>query len=128
MDYLLECLRSHPLSNDQKVGNHRVEIKTSGDFENDPQGAMDALAQSGFMVFVISDKWYDSERSQKEWRFAKDMDKPMVYLIRESGRTRFRTDMFTPNLIGTINDYGDMKKTRTYLQAFITAYEKNLEE
>ncbi len=114
------------MSNDQKVGNHRVEIKTSGDFENDPQGAMDALAQSGFMVFVISDKWYDSERSQKEWRFAKDMDKPMVYLIRESGRTRFRADMFTPNLIGTINDYGDMKKTRTYLQAFITAYEKNL--
>ena len=55
------------------------------------------------------------------------MDKPMVYLIRESGRKRFRADMFTPNLIATINDYGDTKKTSMYLQAFIVAYEKNLE-
>jgi len=115
------------LSNDQKVGKHKIEIKTSGDFENDPEGAMDALAQSGFMIFMISDKWYDDERAQKEWRFAKDTDKPMVYIFNESGRKRFRADMFTPNLIGTINDYGDTEKTGRYLQAFIAAYEKNLE-
>ena len=107
---------------------HKIEIKTSGDFENDPQGAMDALEQTGFMVFMISDSWYDNKRTQKEWRFAKDMDKPMVYIIRESGRKRFRPDMFTTNLVGTINDYGDGKETSRYLQAFIATYQKNLEE
>jgi len=106
---------------------HKIEIKTSGDFENDPEGAIDALSHSGFMIFMISDKWYDDERAQKEWRFAKDMDKPMVYILNESGRKKFRADMFTPTLIGTINYYGDMKKTGTYLQAFIAAYEKNLD-
>ncbi len=108
--------------------NHKIEIKTSGDFDNDPQGAMDALGQSGFIVFIISDSWYDDKRAQKEWRFAKDMDKPMVYIIKENGRKRFRADMFTPNLVATINDYGDIKKTGNYLQAFVAAYEKNLNE
>lgn len=108
--------------------NRKIQIKTSGDFENDPEGAMAALAQSGFMIFMISDNWYDDERAQKEWRFAKDTNKPMVYILNESGRKRFRADMFTPNLIGTINDYGDTEKTGIYLQAFIAAYERNLDE
>jgi len=107
---------------------YKAEIKTSANFENDPQGAMDALSQTGFIIFVISDSWYDDERAQKEWRFAKDLDKPMVYIIRESGFKRFRPDMFTPNLIGTINDYGDTEKTSTYIQALIIAYGKNLED
>jgi len=106
--------------------DYKTEIKTSGDFENDPQGAMDALDHSEFIVFVISDSWYDDKRSQKEWRFAKDLDKPMVYIIRESGFKRFRPDMFTPNLIGTINDYGDSEKTSRYIKALIVAYQKNL--
>lgn len=114
------------MSNENKIGNHRIEIKTSGDFENDPQGAMDALEQTGFIIFMISDGWYDDDRAQKEWRFAKDSDKPMVYILNESGRSRFRADMFTPNLIGTINDYGNTEETSRYLQAFIAAYEKNL--
>jgi len=108
--------------------DYKTEIKTSGDFENDPQGAMDALDQSGFIIFMISHSWYDDERAQKEWRFAKDLDKPMVYIIRESGFKKFRPDMFTPNLIGTINDYGDTEKTSRYLQAFIAVYKKNLED
>ncbi len=108
--------------------NNKVEIKTSSDFEDDPQGAMDALEQSGFLVFIISDGWYDDERAQLEWRFAKDMNKPMIYIIKESGFKRFRQDMFVPNLVATINDYGDTEKTSTYLQAFITAYEKNLKK
>lgn len=108
--------------------DYEVKIKIPGDFKNDPQGAMDALEQTGFIVFMISDSWYDDERAQKEWRFAKDMDKPMAYILTESGRKRFRPDMFTPNLIGTINDYGDAKKTATYMQAFIEAYTKNLEK
>lgn len=108
--------------------DHTIEIKTSGDFENDPQGAMDALEQSGFIVFMISKDWYDNKKSQKEWRFAKDMNKPMIYIIKESGFKKFRPDMFTPNLVGTINDYGDAEKTTTYLQAFIAAFQKNLED
>jgi len=109
------------------MNDYKAEIKTSSDFENDPQGAMDALEQTGFIIFVISDSWYDDKRAQKEWRFAKDLDKPMLYIIRESGFKRFRPDMFTPNLIGTINDYDDTKKTSRYIQAFIAAYQKNLE-
>lgn len=105
----------------------KLDVKTSGDFENDPEGALDALEKTGFMVFVISDSWYDDERAQNEWRFAKDIDKPMLYIIREDGKRRFRPDMFTPNLVGTINDYGDTEKTTTYLQAFIAAFEKNLD-
>ena len=94
---------------------YKVDIKISGDFDDDPQGAMDALDHSEFIAFVISDSWYDDERAQKEWRFAKDLDKPMVYIISESGFKRFRPDMFTPNLIGTINDYGDDYQTTELL-------------
>lgn len=107
---------------------YKREIKTSADFKDDPQGAMDALDKSGFMVFMISKNWYEDKRAQKEWRFAKDMGKPMIYVIHKSGRDKFRADMFTSNLIATINDYGDAKKTARYVQAFIAAYEKNLDD
>ena len=107
---------------------YKAEIKTSGDFENDPQGAMDALDKSGFAIFMISKKWYTDKRAQKEWRFAKDMKKPMVYIVLKDGREGFREDMFTETLIGTINNYGDskdeMSKTAIYLQAFMSAYVK----
>jgi len=112
----------------KKETRYKREIKTSGDFENDPQGAMDALDKSGFIVFMIGKGWYDDKRAQKEWRFAKDMKKPMIYIIKENGRARFRPDMFTSNLIATINHYGDSEMTGKYLQAFVTAYEKNLDE
>ena len=103
-----------------------MDIKTSGDFENDPNGAMDALDKSGFLVFMITESWYNDKRAQTEWRFAKDMDKPMIYIIDESGRRGFHPEMFTPNLVATINHYGDMEKTGKYLQAFIAANQENL--
>ena len=34
----------------------------------------------------------------------------------------------SPSLIGTINDYGDTKKTGNYLMAFIAAFEKNMDD
>ena len=108
--------------------NYKREIKTYGDFENDPEGAIDALAKTGFAIFMITEKWFDDPRAQKEWRFAKDMKKPMVYIISESGRAHFRADMFTDTLIGTINDYGDTKKTGNYLEAIIQAFIHNVEE
>jgi len=112
----------------KKEIRYKREIKTSSDFENDPQGAMDALDKSGFIVFMIGKEWYDDKRAQKEWRFAKDMDKPMLYIIKEDGIARFRPDMFTPNLVATINHYGDSEMTGKYLQAFVTTFEKNLDE
>ena len=103
-----------------------MDIKISNDFENDPQGAMDALDKSGFLVFMITESWYGDKRAQNEWRFAKDMDKPMIYIIDESGKKGFHAEMFTPNLVATINHYGNMEKTGKYLQAFIAAYLENL--
>lgn len=102
-------------------------IKTSQDFENNPQGAIDALEKTGFAVFMITKAWYTDKRAQKEWRFAKDMKKPMLYIISESGRDDFRADMFTDNLIGTINHYGDSVKTGYYLTAIVAAFERNLD-
>ena len=113
------------MSKTEKVGKHNVEIKTSSDFENDPQGAMDALEQTGFAVFMITKYWYDDKRAQKEWRFAKDMKKPMIYIISQNA-IPLHPEFFTESLIGTINDYGDTEKTATFLQAMMAAYEKNL--
>jgi len=107
---------------------HKTEIKTSGDFENDPQGALDALEQSGFAIFMVTKSWYVDSRAQKEWRFVKDMKKPMVYIIREDGIADFRKDMFTESLIGIINDYGNSEKTANYLRAMMAAYMENSDE
>ena len=37
--------------------NYHREIKTSGDFENNPNAAIDALSKAGFAVFMISKKF-----------------------------------------------------------------------
>ncbi len=108
--------------------NYKAEIKTSGDFKHDPQGAIDALEKSGFAVFMIGKNWYTDKRAQKEWRFAKDMKKPMLYIIAQDGIAGFRTDMFTETLIGTVNHYDDMNETGNYLQAIMAAYMKNLDD
>jgi len=34
--------------------NYKREIKTSGDFKHDPEGAIDALSKTGFAIFMIS--------------------------------------------------------------------------
>lgn len=112
----------------EKISKHNIEIKTSGDFENDPQGAIDALDKTGFAVFMITKAWFDDKRAQKEWRFAKDLGKPMLYIIdKEQGVEAIQPWLYdVPLLIGTINHYGDMKKTASYVQGIIVAYEMNL--
>lgn len=107
---------------------YKTEIKTSGDFEHDPQGALDALEKTGFAVFMIGKSWYADKRAQKEWRFAKDIKKPMLYILAQDGIAEFRKDMFTESLIGIVNDYGDTEKSANYLQAIMAAYIKNLDE
>ena len=110
--------------------NYKREIKTSGDFEHDPEGAIDALSKTGFAIFMISKNWFDDPRAQKEWRFAKDMKKPMVYVFDKTTKypveNKFLLDV--PTLIGTINDYGDTKKTANYVNALIQAFTRNLDE
>ena len=107
---------------------YKTEIKTSADFEGDPQGALDALESTGFAIFMIGKNWYADKRAQKEWRFAKDMKKPMLYILAQDGIAGFREDMFTDTLIGTVNDYGNTEQTGHYVQAIMAAYIKNLDE
>ncbi len=110
--------------------NYKREIKTSGDFENDPNAALDALSKTGFAIFMISKNWFDDQRAIKEWRFARDMNKPMVYIFKREKNfcveNKFLFD--APSLIGTIYDNGNTEEISIYLQGFIAAYEKNLDE
>ena len=100
---------------------HEFEILTSDNFENDPNSAVDALAKTGFAVFMVSKQWFQDERAKKEWRFANDSKKPLVYIFRdmeEIVKEPMLSEMMTaPTLIGTINHYGDSKTTGTYLSA-----------
>ena len=109
---------------------YRREIKTSGDFENDPNAALDALSQTGFAIFMITEKWFDDPRAQKEWRFARDMNKPMLYIFDKTKKFQVENKFLldAPSLIGTVNDYGDLKKTGNYVLAIMAAFEKNLDE
>jgi len=100
-----------------------VEIKSSDQFENDPEGALDALSKTGFAIFIISETWLKDERAQKEWRFAKDLKKPMLYIFRNPDKLKLPASVFdVPHLIGTINDYGDFDQTKVYVGAIMEAY------
>jgi hypothetical protein len=113
-------------SNDTDSKKHTLSIKTSGDFENDPEGAIDALDKTGFALFMISKHWFSDERAIKEWRFARDANKPMIYIFRDVKEIikepQLYNLMIAPTLIGTINDYGDTKQTGIYIQAMIASY------
>lgn len=112
---------------------HKMTIKTSDDFKNDPEGAIDALDATGFALFMINKKWFDDTRAIMEWRFAKDHGKPMIYIFRDNKeivKNPLLSEMMSaPTLIGTINDYGDTVVTGNYIQAMIAAYckEHNIE-
>jgi len=105
---------------------HNLSIKTSGDFENDPQGAVDALDKTGFALFMINKGWFSDERAVKEWRYAKDIKKPMIYIFRDVAE--FINEpllvelMQVCTLIGTINDYGNTEDTGKYIQAMIASF------
>ena len=112
------------------MNNYHREIKTSGDFDNDPNAALDALSKTGFAIFMISKNWFEDQRAIKEWRFAKDMNKPMVYIFKREKNfcveNKFLFD--APSLIGTIYDNGDTEEIGVYLQAFVAAFERNLDK
>ena len=103
-----------------------MDIKTSGDFENNPEGALEALDATGFAIFMISEKWFDDDRAVKEWRYARDVKKPMIYVFRDTKKLveipKLAELMMVQTLIGTVNDYGDTEATGKYIQAMIAAY------
>jgi hypothetical protein len=109
-----------------KSKKHKMEIKTSGDFANDPEGAVDALDKTGFAIFMINEKWFDDHRAIMEWRYAKDIGKPLLYIFRDNEiivkNPLLAEMMAAPSLMGTINDYGDTEKTGTFVQAIIAAF------
>ena len=98
--------------------NYHREVKTSGDFKNDPNAALDALSKTGFAIFMISKNWYDDPRAIKEWRFAREKN----FCV----ENKFLFD--APSLIGTIYDNGNTEEISRYLQGFIVAYEQNLDD
>jgi len=108
----------------------KKEFKASYEFDNDPEGAIDALSKSGFAIFMIGKSWFEEKRAINEWRFAKDMGKPMLYIFKREKNfcveNKFLFDV--PSLIGTIYDTGNTEETARYVQAIILAYEKNLIE
>ena len=110
----------------KKNEKHNLSIKTSGDFEHDPEGALDALDATGCAIFMISEKWFEDKRAVKEWRYARDAKKPMIYIFRNTEKLvkipKLEELMMAPTLIGTINDYGDTEATGKYIQAMIAAF------
>jgi len=114
------------MSEDKK---HHLSIKTSGDFENDPEGALDALDATGFALFMINKNWFADIRAVQEWRYAMEIGKPMIYIFRDNEEIikepLLLKMMQYPHLIGTVNDYGDTEKTGRFIQALIAAYCEN---
>ncbi len=103
--------------------NKKFNVKISGDFEDDPLGALDALDKTDVAVFFISKAWFDDPRAQNEWRHVKDLGKPMIYIFDKTKKYDVENKFLlnVPNLCGTVNYYGDMKKMTLILKAIISS-------
>ncbi len=101
-------------------------VAISNDFKDDEKGALKALKNSKIAVFYVSEKWFDDKRAQREWRYAKQLKKPMIYIFKNTRKLSRTTNIGFlwegVNLIATINDYGDVKKNAEYLKAIIRCY------
>jgi len=102
------------------------EVSISNDFKDDPKGALRAIDKTNVAVFLISKSWFDDVRAQKEWRHAVDLGKPLIYIFDKTKKyeveNKFLLNM--PNLVGTINHYGNMKKTMILLDGMVSIAEK----
>lgn len=104
-----------------KSKKHNMKIKTSKDFENDPEGAINALEQTGFAIFMITKEWYNDKRAVKEWRFAKDIQKPIIYILQKG--VDFQQFLLEGNVIGMIIiEKGKVQDSGVYIQAMLAAY------
>ena len=102
------------------------EIAISNDFKDDPKGALHALDKTNVAVFFISKSWFEDVRAQNEWRHAVDLGKPLIYIFDKTTKYDVENKFLLnkPNLVGTINHYGDMKKTSILLDGMISTAEK----
>ena len=105
----------------QKEEKVELAVKTSGDFEHDPQGALHALDKTNVAVFLISKNWFDDKRAITEWQHAVDLGKPMIYILKNISPDDLDHKFILnhPNLCGTITDYGDDKQTMIKLRKMI---------
>ena len=114
------------------INKHRLQIetelsiKTSGDFEHDPKGALHALDKTNVAVFLISKSWFNDKRAQAEWQHVVDLGKPMIYVFRDISPNdiKLKSIMIHPNLCGTINDNGDTEETMIKLRQMIESVAK----
>jgi hypothetical protein len=104
-----------------KSKKHKILIKTSGDFKNDPEGAIDALAQTGFAIFMITKQWYEDKRAVKEWRYAKDIKKPIIYILQKG--VDLQKFLLDANVIGMIViEKDNVQDSSIYVQSMLAAY------
>lgn len=104
-----------------KSKKHKLSIKTSGDFKNDPEGAIDALAQTGFAIFMITKEWYEDKRAVKEWRYAKDIKKPIIYILQKG--VDLQKFLLDANVIGMIViEKDNVQDSSIYIQSMLAAY------
>lgn len=104
-----------------KSKKHKLSIKTSGDFKNDPEGAIDALAQTGFAIFMITKEWYEDKRAVKEWRYAKDIKKPIIYILQKG--VDLQKFLLDANVIGMIViEKDNVQDSSIYVQSMLAAY------
>ena len=102
--------------------NKKINVKTSGDFKDNPLGALAELAKTDVAIFFISKAWFDDPRAQNEWRHVKNLDKPIIYIFDKTKKYDVENKYLlnVPTLCGTINYYGDMKKTTFLLDVMIS--------
>lgn len=103
-----------------------MDVLISGDFPDDEKGALEALKETKIAIFYITPGWLDDQRAQREWRYAKQLKKPMIYIFKNTRKlTRMTNIGFLwegVHLIGTINDYGDVEKNGAYIRAIVNCY------
>jgi len=102
------------------------EVSISNDFKDDPKAALRALDKTNVAVFLISKSWFDDVRAQKEWRHAVELGKPLIYIFDKTTKYELENKFLLniPNLVGTINHYGNMKKTSILLDGMVSTAEK----
>lgn len=110
----------------EKDDNLEFCVKTSGEFEYNPKGALHALDKTNIAVFLISKDWFNDKRAQTEWQHAVDLGKPMIYILKNISSKDIKNKFIlnNPNLCGTINDCGDDKKTMINLRKMIQSVAK----
>ncbi len=125
---ILHYLMSFAINKHRLVEDDGLElaVKTSGEFESDPKGALHALDKTNVAVFLISKEWFNDKRAQTEWQHAIDLGKPMIYILKNisSGEIKSKFILNNPNLFGTITDCGNVRQTMISLRKMIKSIVK----